>query len=139
MLGGFTDWSLPTTIPAIFGYNQIGSQMGDLFYNQLGGVAEIDLATTHNGYYNLFTNVQTLYWSDSEYAPYLSAAWYFSPGNGNQGISEKFTGLYAWAVRSGDVAAVPVPAAIWLFTSGLSLFAFTTHRRENKNNPLQYC
>jgi hypothetical protein len=29
--------------------------------------------------------------------------------------------LYAWAVRDGDVAvsAVPIPATIWLFSSGL--------------------
>ena len=38
-LGGYTDWSLPTTVPALSGYNQKGSQMGDLFYNQLGGVS----------------------------------------------------------------------------------------------------
>jgi hypothetical protein len=28
--------------------------------------------------------------------------------------------MHAWAVRSGDVpAVVPVPAAVWLFGSGL--------------------
>ena len=26
---------------------------------------------------------------------------------------------YAWVVQSGDVGAVPVPAAVWLFGSGL--------------------
>ena len=42
-LGGFTDWSLPTTVPAVYGYNQKGSQLGDLFYNQLGGVSNTSL------------------------------------------------------------------------------------------------
>jgi len=31
----------------------------------------------------------------------------------------KDQGYYAWAVYSGDVSAVPVPAAVWLFGSGL--------------------
>ena len=58
-LGGFTDWSLPTTVPADYGYNQTGSQMGNLFYTQLGGVASTSIGTTHNANYNLFTNVQS--------------------------------------------------------------------------------
>ena len=56
-LGGYTDWSLPTTVLAVTGYNQTGSQMGDLFYNQLGGASSTSIATTHNANYNLFTNV----------------------------------------------------------------------------------
>jgi hypothetical protein len=27
--------------------------------------------------------------------------------------------LFAWAVRDGDVATIPVPSALWLFASGL--------------------
>jgi hypothetical protein len=27
--------------------------------------------------------------------------------------------MFAWAVHSGDVSAVPIPTAIWLFGSGL--------------------
>ena len=119
-LGGFTDWSLPTTVPALFGYNQKGSQMGDLFYNQLGGVSSTSIATTHNGYYNLFTNVQSsVYWSGSEYASSPGFAWRFNTDNGNQDYFNNFNQRYAWAVRPGDVAAVPVPGAFWLFGSAL--------------------
>lgn len=32
---------------------------------------------------------------------------------------------FAWAVRSGDVTAVPVPAAFWLFISGLMSLRFS--------------
>ena len=39
--------------------------------------------------------------------------------SGRQNTYSKTNNLYAWAVRSGDVSAVPVPAAIWLFGSGL--------------------
>ncbi len=120
VFGGYSDWRLPTTIPATFGYNKTGSEMGELFYNELGGVAGYSITTTHNANYNLFTNVQSyVYWSGSEYAHVPSYAWYFSTGYGSQGNDFKYNQLYAWAVRPGDVAAVPVPAAFWLFGSGL--------------------
>ena len=117
-LGGYTDWALPTTVPALSGYNQTGSQMGDLFYNQLGGVQNTSISTTHNANYNLFSNVQSyVYWSSSEYAPDPNYAWDFGTGGGYQDFSGKYNQFYAWAVRPGDVAAVPVPGAFWLFGS----------------------
>ena len=128
--GGYTDWRLPTTLQPdatcstqsggdSFGYNCTGSEMGHLFYNELGGVAGQDIATTHNTNYNLFQNVQSNdYWSGTEYAPNTSIAWSFHFG-GVQHALNKNDILYAWAVRPGDVAAVPIPAAAWLFGSGL--------------------
>ena len=116
-LGGFTDWSLPTTVPAVAGFNQKGSQMGDLFYNQLG-VSVGSIATSTNPNYALFANVQSnVYWSGSEYAPGSNSAWYFNASYGGQGYSYKSDQFFAWAVRPGDVAAVPVPGAFWLFGS----------------------
>ena len=47
---------------------------------------------------------------------------YFSMNGGHQSNSSKtprLNGDYAWAVQSGDISAVPVPAAVWLFGSGL--------------------
>ncbi len=38
---------------------------------------------------------------------------------GAQDYGFKSSNVYAWAVKSGDVSAVPVPAAVWLFVSGL--------------------
>jgi len=51
-------------------------------------------------------------------------AWNFHMKNGKQSLQAKgggFNRLAAWAVRDGDVAlaAIPVPASIWLFGSGL--------------------
>ncbi len=118
-LGGVTGWSLPTTVPAVSGYNQAGSQMGDVFYNQLGGVAGSSIATTHNGNYDLFAKVQSyVYWSGSESAnPYN--AYDFDTNDGYQHVYYKQGQLCAWAVHSGDVAAVPVPGAFWLFGSAM--------------------
>jgi hypothetical protein len=51
-------------------------------------------------------------------------AWNFGMKSGESQLVRKGTGfnrLAAWAVRDGDVAlaAIPVPASIWLFGSGL--------------------
>lgn len=115
----YTDWRLPTT-NTCSGFNCTGSEMGYLFYTELGGVAGQDIATTHNANYNLFQNVQSsYYWSGTDYAPTTTYAWYFQFFNGFQYGEIKTASLYALAVRPGDVAAVPLPAAVWLFGSGL--------------------
>ena len=134
-LGGYTDWTLPTTADAAnpnnVGYNITTSQLGDLFYNQLGGVAGSSITTTHNANYNLFSNVQDyVYWSSSEY-PSPDEAWYFFTYDGNQVYGGKNVQLYAWAVRPGDVAAVPLPGAVWLFLSGLIGLMSLKLRRHN--------
>ncbi len=129
-----TGWRLPTTgqidpncsvqsgSPSPAGYNCTGSEMGHLFYTELGGVALQSIAATHNGNYVLFQNIQTnanWYWS-GEYAPDITSAWVFDFGSGNQSTAYKTNpNFYAWAVRPGDVASVPIPAAAWLFESGL--------------------
>lgn len=69
-----------------------------------------------------FENLQGgQYWSSSEsdgiHAP-PNKAWFFS-FSGGANTSTKDTRLFVWAVHDGDVAAVPIPAAIWLFGSGM--------------------
>lgn len=126
----YDDWRLPTTlnpdascqyaVAGASGYNCTGSEMGHLFYNELGGVAYQPIVTTHDADYNLFTNIHSYaYWSATEYAPSTNGAWGFNTYDGSQFPYDNSSGLYAWAVRPGDVAAVPVPAAAWLFGSGL--------------------
>jgi len=60
-----------------------------------------------------------VYWSGTEYAPNTNNAWNFNTNFGYQEDRIKSSSFYGWAVRSGDVSAVPVPAAAWLFGSGL--------------------
>jgi hypothetical protein len=129
---GYNDWHLPTTLQPdascagqsgsdSYGYNCIGSEMGHLFYNELGGVAGGSITTTHNANYNLFSNVLSgTYWSGTEYVPNTSFAWTFGFYNGSQDF-DGFKGysFYALAVRPGQIAAVPVPTAAWLLGSGL--------------------
>jgi len=120
---GVTGWRLPSSLnsdgtgPCGLAYNCSDSEMGNLYYNVLGNPAFGPLTNT-----GPFSNVQSfIYWSSSEYAPNPSFAWYFSMSNGRQGSLSKVNGFYAWAVQSGNVGAVvvPVPAAAWLFASGL--------------------
>ncbi|MSR08918.1 MAG: PEP-CTERM sorting domain-containing protein, partial [Gammaproteobacteria bacterium] len=36
--------------------------------------------------------------------------------------------FYAWAVRPGDIAPVPVPGAVWLFGGALTLLGAVRRR-----------
>jgi hypothetical protein len=138
---GVGGWRLPDTIDVgndgatytnlyegvDYGYNiTTHSELSNMFYNVLGNLAYYD--TSGNGAQpgwglsntGPFSNLQSgYYWSATEYAPNTGYAWFFGMGNGNQHYNIKTFNDYAWAVQSGDVSAVPVPAAVWLFGSGL--------------------
>jgi hypothetical protein len=145
-IAGPDGWRLPDTVDVgndgatytniyqgvDYGYNiTTHSEMSHMFYNTLGNTAWYDTSGTTTGCtapnYCLtntgpFSNLQSsYYWSATEYAPDTADAWDFYFRNGNQTSGYKTDYLYAWAVHSGDVGAsiVPVPAAVWLFGSGL--------------------
>ena len=103
------------------GHSCTGSDLGNLFYNVLGGTAGISIVSSHNVNYDLFSNVHSFsYWSATVYEPFApDYAWDFAMNLGTQGADYGLNTYYAWAVQSGDVSAVPVPAAVWLFGSGL--------------------
>jgi hypothetical protein len=121
-----------------------GSEMAHLFYNSLNDKGYCDPATSTAsscvgpqagwGLTNTgpFTNLQsTNYWSGTEYAPNTNYAWFFRLNDGGQysNGTGNSTSMYALAVRPGDVATVPIPAAFWLFGSGLiGLFGFMRKR-----------
>jgi hypothetical protein len=113
---GTNQWTLPSagTNPQT-GLYQTSSQFGELFYNELGGDSG---GIPPN---SIFTNEPFYaYWFGTESAFNPNYAWYFHTSGGYQGNLEKGLGLlYAWAISPGNVAAVPVPAAVWLFGSGL--------------------
>jgi len=133
---GFHDWRLPITPqpdstcsgqtsdvpPQGVGTGCTGSEMGHLFYTEFGATANNSVLTTGNPTeLAKFTNVQTgFYWSGTEFAPFPSFTWFFGFSSGVQDASGRLNSFFAWAVRSGDVSAVPVPATVWLFGSGLT-------------------
>lgn len=134
---GYNDWRLPTTLQPDatcdsqlnagapyglqgYGYNCTGSEMGHLFYNELGGVAGSPILTSSDPDLALFQNVQSYYyWSGTEYAPNTDDAWGFNTDDGYQGAYSKNFNLFALAVRPGQVTAVPEPATTWLLGLGL--------------------
>ena len=141
-LGGVTGWRLPTvtdtgTPGCNFAYSGTDcgfnvdtatGEMAYMYYVTLGNLAYYDTsgAAAQPGWglinTGLFSDVRiSSYWSATESVPIsgLSMAWYFYAGNGNQGSGTTNYSSYAWAVHEGDVSAVPVPAAVWLFGSGL--------------------
>jgi len=106
------------------------SEMGHMYYVTLGnlGYATPDDAdpgsiVVQPGYgltnTGPFSDVQPSgYWSGMEFDS--DFAWIFGFGLGDQDTNDRSISFPAWAVRSGDVpAVVPVPAAVWLFGSGL--------------------
>ena len=69
----------------------------------------------------LFTNLEEAYlqWSGLEYTTPSDYAWLFSMGDGLQAQYEKTIELFAWAVRSGDVAEPSTLVLLGLAMAGL--------------------
>lgn len=125
----YDNWRLPTS-DACFGNNCTGSEMGHLFYSELGGVAGQTISTVHNANYNLFSNLRDeYYWSGSELDPI--SAWHFEFNSGYQFVDSKEYGApqYAFAVSPGDVSAVPEADTWVMLLAGLGLVGAVTRRR----------
>lgn len=122
--GGSSQWRLPNS-NAIQGFDRTaGNEFGQLFFSELDGKAGFSLPDT-----GFFNNEQFFaYWTNREGiqgSPDLGLkAWVVvTEGDGVGGLHYtrfKFYQYYAWLVSPGEVAAVPVPGAVWLFGSGLA-------------------
>jgi len=152
-INGVTGWRLPTMVdtgvPGCNTYSYSGtdcgynvdttfSEMGNLFYTVLGNSAMYDAYQTINSSYGLtntgnFINFKSNhYWSDLAYLSGSLDRWTFEFGSGRQGPNYFGNSNYALAVQTGDIGAsiVPVPAATWLFGSGLiGLFGFAKRKK----------
>lgn len=112
---GSGQWGLPATkLPdatcsqnpktASFGLGCTGSEMGDLYYNGLGGEQGSTISLTHNANYGLFSNFQPyLYWSSTPWPRVPNSAFSFSFGNGFQGTNVFVNPMYVIAVAPGKV------------------------------------
>lgn len=78
-----------------------------------------------------FTNLQPdKYWYGVEYEPTPdTGAWYFGMMGGFQYPDGKTYPAYAWAVRDGDVAAVPEADTWAMLLAGLAIVGMAARRR----------
>ena len=124
-----------------------GSELAYMYYNNLlgnepyyntdgsnnslwTGVVSPDFTDATDGLTESFEHLQSsVYWSGTEYAPNTYGAWLFHTYDGYQSNTNKSHEFYAWAVRSGDVSAVPIPGAVWLFGSGMLGLAGMVRRK----------
>ncbi|MBC8414102.1 DUF1566 domain-containing protein [bacterium] len=137
----YDDWRLPSTTQpdpscksqnstGSSGFNCLGSEMGHLYYTELGN-PEWNLLNKGD-FLSLGSNT---YWSSTENAGNTSRAWAFQSGIGSQGSYLK--GFYgnAMAVRDGNVfsvAVAPEPVSTILFGIGGAVLGFNRFRNRFK-------
>jgi len=124
---GFDNWRLATALNSdgsgsCDGFNCTDSEMGHMFYNNLGGVASSSKTgnqTSVDGV-DLF-DIQFRYWSpEEEVVAGLDTAWTFAFSTGRQFRTDKDFASAAWAVRDGNVTAVSEPTILALLSLGLA-------------------
>lgn len=144
---GYSDWRLPFTLQPdptcdtqypqyniSMGYSCKGSELGQLFNVEFAGMG----ANSPNA--APFKNIQTgfpksFYWTGTDYPGDPSEdAEVFDFSSGWEGAGPKYyanNGIetFAWAVRTGDVSAVPEPATVGLLAAGLGMLGTARRRR----------
>ena len=119
--GGVSGWTLPSSLNfdgsgPIDNYNVTTSQMGHLFYTELGNIGVISptggpnwptgWGITHKG---LFPTLQwSIYWSSTEWGVSFPGEWDFNFAYGSQAMGSKDGKAYALAVHEGNITDFPV-------------------------------
>ena len=126
---GATDWGYNISAPGASAFaGATGSELAYMYYNDLGNKAFYDVSgnpqagygvTNAGPFQNLQSSAGSGFWSGTESAPGSGFAWNFYTDSGYQIANTEGAAYYAWAVRPGDVAAVPEPETLDLLFIGL--------------------
>lgn len=119
-IDGVTGWRLATGDPdAVAGtYTSVG-ELANMWLVLGGGAPGTKLSDNGNAYYDLFQNYGGYTWTSTLVVDTQDRAWANNWDYSYQYNRNVSAENVAWAVRDGDVSAVPIPAAAWLFGSGL--------------------
>jgi hypothetical protein len=137
---GFADWRLPSS-DLCWGYGCAGSEMGHLFYTELGGRAGSRITDVHDDVsFNLFSNFQPIingpttvghFWLGNNMGNGNAGFFSYDGRQGGDGLSSSH---YVLAVRDGDVAApIPEPETYAMMLAGLGLLGFVARRRKQQS------
>jgi len=137
---GFNDWRRPVTLNPDLSCSQAnatgsgctGSEMGHLFYVELGGTAGRNITTSTDPDLALFSNIRAVYASGTEFTPSPTNAWEFAFNGGFQSAASKGTARFVWPVRSGDVTPIPEPGTLGMLIGGVLLLADLMRRRADR-------
>jgi len=134
-----TGWRLPNTLDGPVypwgydgtttrGYNITSSELGHLYYIDLGNKSFYDTNGNPQSSYGLVNTGDFIhlgtgnYWSGTIVSEYPLNAWYFNMNSGWQNIECKgclSESYLAMAVRPGDVDPVPEPSTFLLLFAGI--------------------
>lgn len=142
MTDGSTDEGFNISAPNTLYAGSTTSELAYMFYVNLNNQGRFTQGGADSGCYvspsntclgtvGPFSNLQPyVYWSGMENPLHpTNSAWVFQIGEGGQGTSSTENYFYVWAVRDGDVAAIPEPEIYTMFLAAIGLIAFATRLR----------
>jgi len=128
MIDGIGGWRLPSmdvngngTIVNCASGSQAAckdNEYGHLYYYGEGTTLGNGITPASPGPFSNLDPFAAVYWSGTENA-IPGRAWRFNFEDGVNTAEFKESFDFAWAVHAGNVGVVPVPGAVWLFSSGL--------------------
>jgi hypothetical protein len=133
---GYSDWRLPevgaaslqtggctTCVPGDGGFAVDTSEWWRLFFQELGGTANVPIASSNNGNYALFHNIEgNAYWGNARSG--TSAALFRDGGEQIRDLTNAVS-YRAWVVRVGQSIVDPPPAPTITFSPADPTFPVT--------------
>ena len=138
---GYSDWRLPEVGTASLqaggcvvcvpgdGFAVDSSEWWRLFFEELGGTANVPIATSNNGSYALFQNIEgDAFWGNAQNGTTTAL---FRDGGQQVRDQTNLVNYRAWPVRVGQSVATPPLAPYISFLPGNAIFPLTPYNTAN--------